>query len=157
MISGLYAYNQVRQQTPHSFRFEDIYDSLCYKFYLQDIEKENLRLKTERIEPLVENYAEDTKPLIEAQCPINCPEFWIYRYHSYFQYTYLQHRNHIETEESLEDSTDQEERNDKTHTEGKDFSDSRTDISITLNTSHTETLSTPFEEEPIDKNLRLLF
>ena len=65
MISDLSFCNQVRQKTPYSFRFEDSYDSRCYKFYLQDIEEENLRLKTERIEPSVENYTEDTKPLIE--------------------------------------------------------------------------------------------
>ena len=75
MISDLSFCNQVRQQTSHSFRFEDSYDSLCYKFYLQDIEEQNLRLKTERIQPPVETYTEDIEPLIETRCRINCSEY----------------------------------------------------------------------------------
>ena len=58
-----------------------------------------------------------------------------------------------EKEESLEHSFDKEKRIDKTHTAEKDNSHSHTDVSITLNTSHTGTMSKPFEEEPIDKNL----
>ena len=65
--------------------------------------------------------------------------------------------SHSETEESPEDSFDEEERTDKTHTEEKDFSDSRTDVSVTLNTSDTETVSKPFEKEPLDKNLHFHF
>ena len=72
MISDLFFCNQVRQQTSHSFRFEDSYDSLCYKFYLQDIEEQNLRLKTERIAPPVEICTGDIKTMIETKCPINC-------------------------------------------------------------------------------------
>ena len=58
--------------------------------------------------------------------------------------------SHSEIEESPENSCDKKERTDKTHTTEKD---SRTDVFITLSTSHTETMSKPFEEEPIDKNL----
>ena len=152
MISDLSFRNEVRQQTSHSIRFEDSYDSLCYKFYLQDIEEQNLRLKTERIEPHVETCTEDIKTLIKTRCPINCLEL-----ESTDITSILSIDSHSGTEESFEDSFDKEERTDKTHTEEKDLSDSSTDVSITLNTSHTETLNTPFEEEPIDKNLHFLF
>ena len=74
MISDISFCNHVGQKTPNSFRFEDSYDSLCFKFYLQDIGEQNLRLKTERIEPPVETYTEDIKPLTETRCRSNCPE-----------------------------------------------------------------------------------
>ena len=64
---------------------------------------------------------------------------------------------HSETEESLEDSFDKEERTDKPLTAEKDSSDSRTDVFIIFNASHTEILSQPFEKEPIDKNLHFHF
>ena len=75
MISDLSFSNQLGQKTSHSFRFEDSYDSLCYKFYLQDSEEQNLRLKTEQIPPPVETYTEDIKHLIETRCRINCPQY----------------------------------------------------------------------------------
>ena len=65
--------------------------------------------------------------------------------------------NHSEIEESLEVSFDKEERTDKTHTEEKDFSDSRTEVPITLELSHTEQTNKPSKEEPIDKNLHFHF
>ena len=65
--------------------------------------------------------------------------------------------SHSETEESHEDSFDTEERTDKTHTAETDSSDSCTDVSMSLNTSHTETMSKPFAEERIDKNVHFLF
>ena len=64
---------------------------------------------------------------------------------------------HNETEESLEDFLDEEERTDKTHTAEKDSSDLRTEVSIIFNTCHTETMSRPFEEDLIDKNLHFHF
>ena len=64
---------------------------------------------------------------------------------------------HNETEESLEDFLDEEERTDKTHIAEKDSSDLRTDLSIIFNTSHTETMSRPLEEDLIDKNLHFHF
>ena len=153
MISDLSFCNQVRQQASHSFRFEDSYDSLCYKFYLQDIEEQNLKLKTERIEPPVETYTEDIKPLIETWCRINCPEYESTDITPFLSTPTLNIERHSETEESLEDSFDKEERTDKTDTAENDFSDSRTDVSITFNTTHTETMNKPFEDETIDKNL----
>ena len=157
MISDLSFCNQVRQQASHSFRFEDSYDSLCYKFYLQDIEEQNLRLKTERIEPPVEIYTEDIKPLIGTRCRINCPEYESTDITSMLSTPTLNIERHSKNEESLEDFFDKEERTDKSHTAEKDSSDSRTDESIIFNASHTETMSKPFEEEPVDKNLHLHF
>ena len=157
MISDLSFCNQLEQKTPHSFRFEDNYDSLCYKFYLQDIEEQNLRLKTERIAPPAENYTEDTKPLRETRCRNNYLEYESTDITPVLSTPTLNTASHNETGESLEDFLDEEERTDKTHTAEKDSSDSRTDLSITPNTSHTETMSKPFEEELMDKNLHSNF
>ena len=157
MISDLSFCNQVRQKTSHSFRFEDSYDSLCYKFYLQDIEEQNLRLKTERIEPAVETCAEDIKPPTETRCPINCPENESADITPILSTPIFNTESHSEAEESLADSFDEKERTDKTHTEGKDSSDSRTDATINFNTSHTETMSKLFEEKPIYENLHFHF
>ena len=147
MISDLSFCNQVRQKMSHSFRFKDSYDPLYYKFYLQDIEEQNLRLKTERIEPPVETCTEDIKTLIETRCPINCLEF-----QSTDIIFILSIESHSETEESLEDSFDKEVRSDKPHTAEKHSSDSRSDVSITFKTSLTEKM-----REPIDKNLHIHF
>ena len=65
--------------------------------------------------------------------------------------------SHGETKEPLEHSSDKEEETDKTNTVEKDSSDSRTDVSITFNTSHSEKMSKPFEEELIDENLHFDF
>ena len=132
-------------ENAHSFRFEDSYDSLCYKFYLKDIEEQNLRLKTERVEPPVENYTKDTKPLIEARCPINCPHHESTDINRTLSPPILNIENHSETEESFECFFDKDEKTDKIDAAEKDSSDSRTDVSITHNTSHTETLSKPVE------------
>ena len=157
MISDLSFCNQVTQQASHSFRFEDSYDSLCYKFYLQDIEEQNLRLKTKRIEPLVETYTEDIKPLIETRCSINCPEYESTDITIILSTPTSNIERHSKTEESLEDYFDKEGSTDKTHTAKKDSSDCRTDVSKIFNTSHTENMSKPFEEELIDKNLHFHF
>ena len=157
MINDFSFCNQVRQQTCHSFRFEDSYDSLCCKFYLNDLEEQNLRLKTERIETPVKTYTEDIKPVIETRCRINCPEYDSTDITPILSTPTLNIERHSESEESLEDSFDKEERTDKTHTTGKDSSDSRSHVSIIFNTSHTEIMSKPFEEEPIDKNLHFHF
>ena len=138
MINDISFCNHVRQKTPNSFRFEDSYDSLCYKFYLQDIGKQNLRLTTERIEPPVETYTEDIKPLIETRCRINCSEYESTDITSILSTPTLNIERHSETEISLEDSFDKEERTDKPHTAEKDSSDSRTDVSIIFNASHTK-------------------
>ena len=144
MISDLSLCNQFGQKTSHSFQFEDSYESLCYEFYLQDIEEQNLRLKTERIEPPVKTYIEDIKHLTETQRRINCSE-----YESTNIIPTLGTPT-LNTDSHSEDSLHKEEGTDKAHTEEEDFSDSRTDVSITLNTSQTKTLNKPFEEEPID-------
>ena len=157
MISDLSFCNQVKQQTSYSFRFEESYDSLCYKFYLQDLEEHNLRLQTERTEPPVETYTEDIKPLIETRCRLNCPENESTDITPILSTPTLNIESHSETEESLEDSFDTEERTDETHSEEKDISDSRTDAPITFNTSHTEKMSKLLEEEPIDENLHFHF
>ena len=154
MISDLSFCNQVRQQASHSFRFADSYDSLCYKIYIQDIEEQNLRLKTERIEPHAETYTEVIKPLIETRCRINYPE---YESTPILSTPTLNIESQIETEKSLEDSFDKEERTDKNQTAEKDSSDSCSHVSIIFTTSHTEIMSKPFEEEPIDKNLHFHF
>ena len=154
MISDLFFCNQLGQKTCHSFRFEDSYDSLCYKFYLQDIEEQNHRLKAERIEPLVENYTEDTKPLIEKQRSINCPENESTEITSILNTPISIIESYSETKESLEDYL---EETDKTHTAEKDSSGSRTDVSIIFSTSLTETMSKPFEEVPIKRNLHFHF
>ena len=157
MISDISLCNHVGQKTSHSFRFEDSYDSLCYKFYLQDIEEQNLRLKTERIEPPVETYTEDIKPLIETRCRINCPEYESTDFTSILSTPTLNIERHSKNEESLEDSFDTEERTDEFHPEEKDFSYSHTDVPIPFNTPHTEIMSKPLEEEPIEENLHFHF
>ena len=157
MISDISLCNHVGQKTPHSFRFEVSYDSLCYKLYLHDIEEQNLILKTERIETPVETYTEDIKPLIETPCPINCLENESTDITPVLSTSTLNIESHSETEGSLEDSYVKEERTDKTDTAETDFSDSCTDVYMPLNTSHTETMSKLFEEEPIDKNLNFYF
>ena len=151
MISDLSFCMQVRQKTSHSFLFEDSYDSLCYKFYLQDIEEQNLKLKTERNEPPADDYTEDTKPLIETLYPINWPEK---ESTSISSTPILNIDHHNGTEETFEGSFDKKKETDKTHTEERD-SDFGTNDSITFNSSHTETKSKTFKEEPIDKNLHL--
>ena len=157
MISDISLCNHVGQKTPHSFRFEDSCDSLCYKFYLQDIEEQNLRLKTERISSPVENYTEDTKPLRETRCRNNCLEYESTDITPVLSTPTLNTAIHNETEESLDDFLDEEERTDKTHIAEKDSSDLHTDVSIIFNTSPTETMSRPFEEGLIDKNLYFHF
>ena len=158
MVSPFSLCNHVGQKTPHSFRFEDNYDSLCYKFYLQDIEQENFRFKTERIAPPVENYTEDIKPLTETRCPINCLEYESTDITPILSTPTLNIESYNEIEESPEGSFDEEDGTDKTRTAEEDSSDSRTDVFITLNTSHTEqTMRKPFEEEPIHKNLHFHF
>ena len=154
MISDLTFCNQVRQQTSHSFRFEDSYDFLCYKFYLQDIEEQNIRLKTE---PPVETSTEYIKPLIETRFPIKCLEYESRGITSIVSTPTFDIEKHSETEESLEDSFDEDERTGKSHTAEKHFCDSRSDASIIFNASHTEILSKHFEEESIDKNLHFHF
>ena len=149
MISDLSFCNQIRQKTSHSFQFEESYDSLCYKFYLQDIEEQNLRLKTERIEPPVEDYTDDTESLVKTQGPINCSEYEYPITSSVSSTPILNVKSHSETEESLEESSDEEKTN-TTHAKGKNFSDSQTDESMTLNSSHTETMNKHFVEEPVD-------
>ena len=101
MISDISLCNHVGQKTPHSFRFEDSYDFFCYKFYLQDIEEQNLRLKTEQIEPPVETYTEDIKPLVETRCRINCPENESTDITPILSTPTLNIERHSETEESL--------------------------------------------------------
>ena len=125
MISDLSFCNQVRQQTSHSFRFEDSYDSLL-QILSQDFEEQNLRLKTERIPPPVETYTEVVKPLIETRCRNNCPDYESTDITPVLSTPTLNTESHNENEESLEDSFDKEERTDKTHTAEKVSSDSRT-------------------------------
>ena len=157
MINDFSFYNQVRQKTPHSFRFEDSYDSLCHKLYLQDIEDQNLRLKTERIDLHIEDYTEDTKALMETQCPTDCPENDPRDIASTLRTAILNKESHVETKESHEESFGKEEETDKTHTAEKDSSVSRTSLSINLNSSHAETMSKPFEEEPTITDLHFRF
>ena len=116
MINDLSFCNQVRQKTSPSFQFEDNYESLCYKFHPQDIEEQNLKFKTERIETLVEDYTDDIKSLMETQYPINCPENDSKNVISTLSTPILNLENHSETEESLDDIFDKEEETDKTHT-----------------------------------------
>ena len=109
MKSFLSFCNQVRQQTSHSFRCEDSYDSRCYKFYLQSIEEQNLRLKTERIEPPVKTYTEDIQYLTETRRRINCSEYESTNIIPILGTPTLNMDSHSETEESLEDSFDKKE------------------------------------------------
>ena len=74
---------------------------------------------------------------METRCRINCPEYESTDITSILNTPTLNIERHSETEESLEDFFSKEKRNDKIHTEEKDFSDSRTEVSMTLNTSHT--------------------
>ena len=149
-ISDLSFCNQVRLKTSHSFRFEDSYDSLCHKFHLHDIEEQNLRLKIEQFKPPVEDYTDNTKPLIETHCPISCPENEPTDATSVLSTTISNKECQSETEESLEDSLEETE---ETYTAEKDSSNSRTEETITLSSSHTETMSRPFKDDPFDKNL----
>ena len=101
MKSDLSFFNQVRQKTSHSFQFDDNYDSLCYKFYLQDTEEQNLRIETERIEPPVGDYTDDTKTPVRTQGPINCYEIEYPITSSVSSTPVLNIKSHIESEESL--------------------------------------------------------
>ena len=117
--------------------------------------------KTSNLKPKknlhAENYTEDTKLLIATQCPIDCPENETTDVTSILSTPILNKQSHSETDESLAETYDQEKETDKTNTAQRDSSDYRTDVSITLNSSHNETMSKPFEEEPINKNLHFHF
>ena len=150
--------DQIRQRTSHTLRFEEqSYDFLCYKFYLQDIEDQNLKLKTERNKPLAEDHTEDTKPLIEIQSPINHTKTAFPNTTSVSSTPVLNVENLGENEESLEGSFDEGEETNTTHTEEMDYSDFRADESIILNSLQSETTSENCLEDPIEKNLHLPF
>ena len=130
MINDLLFCNRARDKKPHTFQFEDCYDFLCYKLYLQDIEGESLKLKNERKKLFASDHTEDTKPLIETQGQINCLGTESPNTTSVSSTPTLNKGNRSEPDELLEESFEEKE-TDTTHIEERD-SDFRIDESKIL-------------------------